>query len=58
MAKLAVTIPEAVEMTSIGRTSLYKLFKSGEIVRRKNGKRSLILVEDLERYIQSLPMAS
>ena len=58
MTKLSVTIPEAVEMTGISRTSLYRLFSEGKLVRRKNGKRSLILVEDLERVVKSLPEAA
>jgi len=58
MTKLSVTIPEAVAMTGLSRTSLYKLFSEGKLVRRKNGKRSLILVEDLERVVKSLPEAA
>ena len=58
MAKLSVTVPEAVEMTGIGRSSLYALFKEKKITPRKNGKRTLILVEDLKRYVENLPAAS
>lgn len=55
MTKLSVTIPEAVAMTGIGRSSLYRLFSERKIVPRKSGKRTLILVEDLERFVKSLP---
>lgn len=58
MTKLSVTIPEAVEMTGIGRTSFYKLFAQGKLTPRKAGKRTLILVEDLERVVKSLPEAA
>ena len=58
MTKLSVTIPEAVAMTGISRTSIYKLFAEGKLPRKKNGKRSLILVEDLERVVKSLPEAA
>jgi hypothetical protein len=58
MPKLSVTIAEAVEMTGIGRTSLYKLFAEKRLTPRKNGKRTLILVEDLERVVKSLPEAA
>jgi hypothetical protein len=57
MTKLAVSVPEAVEMTGIGRSSLYTLFREGKITRRKQGKRSLILVDELRRYVESLPTA-
>jgi hypothetical protein len=55
MTKISVSIPDAVLMTGIGRSSLYKLLNEGKITPRKQGKRTLILVEDLERYVQSLP---
>jgi hypothetical protein len=53
--KIAVTIPEAIELSGIGRSSLYALFKSGSLTPRKNGKRTLLLVEELERYVKNLP---
>ncbi len=57
MNKLAVTIPEAVQMSGIGRTVLYSVFKSGALKPRKIGKRTLILVSELEAYLKSLPNA-
>ncbi|MBU0584767.1 MAG: helix-turn-helix domain-containing protein [Alphaproteobacteria bacterium] len=58
MTKISVTIPEAVEMTGIGRSSIYKMFSENRLTARKNGKRTLILVEELERVIKSLPTAT
>ncbi|WP_082550046.1 helix-turn-helix domain-containing protein [Mesorhizobium sp. Root157] len=58
MTKLSVTVPEAVQLTGIGRSSLYKLFSEGKIIPRKSGKRTLVLVEDLKRYVENLPAAS
>ncbi len=58
MDKLSVTIPEAVNMTGLSRTAIYKLFSDGKLPRRKNGKRSLILVADLEQVVKSLPVAA
>jgi hypothetical protein len=55
MSKISVPIPQAVEMTGLSRSALYKLFKSGKITPRKNGKRVLLLVDDLRSYIESLP---
>ncbi len=55
MNRIAVTIPEAVVMSGIGRTSFYELFKSGEIVPRKKGRRTLILVNELQAYLENLP---
>lgn len=55
MTKLSVAVPEAAKMIGIGRSSIYKLFDEGKLTPRKSGKRTLILVEDLKRYVESLP---
>ncbi len=57
MKKIAVYIPEATELSGIGRTSLYELFKSGALKPRKAGTRTLVLVDELEAYVRSLPVA-
>ncbi|WP_419694985.1 helix-turn-helix domain-containing protein [Mesorhizobium muleiense] len=55
MTKISVNLHDAVAMSGISRSALYKLFKAGSIIPRKNGKRTLVLVEDLERYVKALP---
>lgn len=55
--KLAVTIAEAVALSGIGRSSLYKLFSNGKLTPRKSGKRTLILLADLEKFVADLPVA-
>lgn len=55
--KLAVTIPEAVALSGIGRSSLYKLFADGSLVPRKSGKRTLVLLSELEAFVGTLPAA-
>ncbi|MEX4008471.1 helix-turn-helix domain-containing protein [Neoaquamicrobium sediminum] len=55
MTKISVPISEAVQLSGIGRSSLYKLFSEGKLTPRKSGKRTLVLVEELESYIKSLP---
>jgi hypothetical protein len=56
MQKLAVTLREASALSGIGRSSLYKLFNEGKLIPRKAGKRTLILVAELEAYVTSLPV--
>lgn len=58
MTKIAVTIPEAIAISGIGRSSLYSIFRTGAIKPRKQGKRTLVLVADLERYLAGLPVAA
>ena len=53
--KIAITIPEACAVSGLGRSSLYEIFKEGKLKPRKHGKRTLILLEDLENYLRSLP---
>ena len=52
---LAHSIAEACSRSGIGRTALYELINTGQLPARKRGRRTLILDEDLVRYVQSLP---
>jgi excisionase family DNA binding protein len=47
----AVTIPEAVKLTGVGRTSLYLMIASGKIASVKIGKRRLIPRAELRRVL-------
>jgi excisionase family DNA binding protein len=55
MTKLAATINETVEMSGLSRSAIYRAIKENRIPKRKNGGRTLILVSDLERFLNSLP---
>lgn len=55
---IAVTIPEAVRLTGIGRSKLYELFRRGDLKPRKAGKRTLLIRTELEEYISSLPVSA
>lgn len=54
---LAYTIPAAVKAAAVSRTELYRAVGRGELTLRKRGKRSLILADELRRWVQSLPAA-
>lgn len=54
----AVSIDDAAVMAGVGRSSLYEAIKEGALPLRKCGRRSLILVDDLRRWITSLPEAN
>jgi excisionase family DNA binding protein len=53
---LAHTINEACARSGVGRTALYELINTGQLPARKRGRRTLILDDDLVRYVQSLPL--
>jgi len=52
---LVHTIPEACSGAKIGRTALYEAIRSGALRAVKRGRRTLILDEDLRRWVRSLP---
>ena len=56
--KLALSIDEAIETSGLGRTKLYQVINSGELVARKHGKRTLILSDDLEDFLCGLEFFS
>ena len=52
---LAYTISEACLSGRIGRTTLYGAIRAGDLRAVKLGRRTLILVVDLQRWISTLP---
>jgi excisionase family DNA binding protein len=55
MQRLVHTIPQASELANQGRTSIYEAINRGELHAVKRGRRTLILHDELVRYVQSLP---
>ena len=55
---LAYTIPDACKASAASRSAIYRAIKSGDLTLRKRGTRSLIMADELRRWLQSLPVAS
>ncbi len=55
MTRIAVSVAEAATISGLGKTSIYKLIANGKLSPRKLGKRTLVLMEDLDTAIRTLP---
>ena len=53
----AYRIDDVCAMTRLGRTSVYSAIKSGELVARKWNRCTIVLAEDLEKFLNNLPKA-
>ena len=58
MEPIAFTPREACEVLRCGRTKLYKLLGTGELRAVRLGRNTLILREDLERFVRQLTPAA
>jgi excisionase family DNA binding protein len=54
-SSLAHSVAEACARSGIGRTSIYDMINSGQLIARKRGRRTLILADDLQRCLEGLP---
>jgi excisionase family DNA binding protein len=54
---LTVTVPEAVRLSGLSRSELYRQLSAGHIRARKSGSRTLILWASLKAHVEALPKA-
>ena len=51
MEKKAFSIPETVEVLGVSRTSIYELFKQGELASFHVGRRRFVPRDQVDRFI-------
>jgi predicted DNA-binding transcriptional regulator AlpA len=57
MPNQALSVCDALKATSLGRTKLYREIKLGKISARKIGRKTVFLADEIERYLNALPVA-
>jgi excisionase family DNA binding protein len=50
-----LSVDEARQMLGLGRTAFYELLRAGALPAKKLGKRTLVSVQDIERFIAGMP---
>ena len=53
-----LSMVEASAVAGIGRTKLYQAIAEGSLRARKYGKRTIILRDDLRRFLAALPVVA
>jgi hypothetical protein len=53
--KRAYRFREFCESFGVGKDAAYHAIRNGELIAHKRGKATIILAEDAERYVTSLP---
>lgn len=51
----AYSIAEVCGLTSLGRTSIWAAIKSGQLIARRWGRRTVVLAADLRSFLNNLP---
>jgi excisionase family DNA binding protein len=54
--KRAMSVEEAAKAAGVGRTLLFEEIRKGHITARKVGRRTIITTEDLDAWLNSLPV--
>ena len=52
---LAVSIAEVTVLAGVGRTKLYEAIADGSLPIRKLGRRTLVIVSELQAWLEQLP---
>jgi excisionase family DNA binding protein len=54
-ARIAFSVDEAAQQANVCRDKIYQAIRTGELDAKKAGRRTLVMADDLRRYLESLP---
>jgi hypothetical protein len=54
-SKLALSISEVVKASGVGRTLVFAEIKAGRLLARKCGRRTVVLIGDLQNWLRAMP---
>ena len=57
MRRGALSIAGFCDYAAIGRTATFDEIRSGRLIAHKRGRSTIILIEDADAWLQSLPLA-
>ena len=52
---IAYDIPTVIEMTGIGRTTIFGEIRDGKLVARKIGRRTVLMATDVRKWLEATP---
>jgi hypothetical protein len=53
--KFALSVSEVVRASGVGRTLVFAEIKAGRLLARKCGRRTLVLIDDFQDWLQAMP---
>jgi hypothetical protein len=56
--KQGLSVDDTCDVSGLGKTKIYEAIGAGQLVARKFGKRTIILREDLTRFLTALPVTN
>ena len=53
--RLAISVMDAARLTGVGRSTIQQNINTGQLKARKAGRRTLILRDDLQAWLDAMP---
>lgn len=55
---ITVTVAQVREITGLSTSSIYRLFSTGKLTRRKLGGKTLVMMSELKEMLEAMPEAA